>query len=176
RFDGDAASVPVVHVAPPVSNTATPTTTGNTGGAFFVSLVNVPTNSVADGKAKEVLLALYNEARAEAKLPLLKYSSVLEKSAQGHADDLAKTGVGSHTGSDGSDPRTRMTRVGYAGRYAAENWAWSRSAEQAFDMWFNQEYPDGVHRRTILSPNYTEVGIGVSTSRSGYFFIANFGG
>jgi uncharacterized protein YkwD len=44
-------------------------------------------------------------------------------------------------------------------------------------MWYTQEIAtQGPHWKNILSPNYAEVGFGVSAWRGGYFFIANFGG
>ena len=57
-----------------------------------------------------------------------------------------------------------------------ENWAWARSAAEAFDMWFNQETDYGPHRSNILSARYGQVGFGVVASNGGYYFIADFGG
>ena len=123
------------------------------------------------------LLALYNQARAANGLPPLTRSSTLEAAAQAHADDCAARGWCSHIGSDGSRASQRIARAGYAGRFSGENWAWARGADQAFDMWYTQEIPtQGPHWKNILSPNYAEVGFGVSAWRGGYFFIANFGG
>lgn len=181
RLEGDAAGVPVAP-APPLPTAApapnpTPTravtTTGRAGGVIASSAAL--SSADASGPIR-TLLALYNEARAEAGLKPLAYSPVLAASAQAHAADLAQTGRGSHTGSDGSTARERIQRVGFSGRYMGENWAWSTSVEQAFDMWFHKEYPDGVHRRSILSPNYTQVGVGIALSKGGMFIIANFGG
>jgi len=131
----------------------------------------------AHGALRAQLLALYNQARAANGLPPLAHSPILEAAAQAHADDCAARGWGSHTGSDGSRASQRIARAGYAGRFSGENWAWARSAEQAFDMWYTQEIAtQGPHWKNILSPNYAEVGFGVSAWRGGYFFIANFGG
>lgn len=183
RLEGDAAAVPVAPAPPlptaaPAPNpTPTPTravtTTGSAGGVVASAAALATDGATASIRA---LLALYNEARAEAGLKPLAYSPVLAASAQAHAADLATTGRGSHTGSDGSTARDRIQRVGFTGRYLGENWAWSRSIEQAFDMWFHKEYPDGIHRRSILSPNYTQVGVGIAPSKGGMFIIANFGG
>jgi uncharacterized protein YkwD len=122
------------------------------------------------------LLELYNQARAEAGLAPLSWSPALQQAAQGHANDCASRGYGSHVGSDGANARTRIARAGYGGRVTGENWAFASSADRAFNMWFHQEYPDGPHRRNILSPRYTEVGFGVADAgNGGYYFIANFG-
>ena len=122
------------------------------------------------------LLTLYNQARAAAGVPALRYSAVLETAARAHAKDCATRGFGSHVGSDGADTKTRLMRAGYAASKAwGENWAWGRSATQAWDMWFTQEYPSGPHRDNILSARYTEVGFGIIASQGGFYYIADFG-
>ncbi len=68
-----------------------------------------------------------------------------------------------------------MQRAGYYGKYTGENWAWGRTADEAFDMWFTQEYPSGSHRDNILGANYTDVGFGIVASHGGYYFIADLG-
>jgi uncharacterized protein YkwD len=122
------------------------------------------------------LLALYNEQRTLQGLPPLAYSQVLQASAQSHANECASRGSCSHVGLDGSSSRDRIRRVGYTGRWTGENWAWSRAATGAFNMWFHQETPDGPHRKNIMSPNYSEVGFGIAAMNGGYVFIANLGG
>ncbi len=125
---------------------------------------------------RAVLLELYNRERVAAGLPPLRASAQLQASAQAHADECAASGAGTHVGLDGSRPRDRILRAGFAGRYTGENWAWGRTAERAFEMWFTEETPDGPHRKNIMSPNYSEVGFGIGQARGGYFFIANLGG
>jgi len=124
---------------------------------------------------RATMLALYNQARAEGGEPPLAASFVLQQSAQGHAEDCAQRGFGSHVGSDGAGARERMLRAGYSGRITGENWAWARSAEEAFTMWFYRETPDGPHRKNIMSGQYREVGFGIIPSKGGYYFIANLG-
>jgi uncharacterized protein YkwD/nucleoid-associated protein YgaU len=158
---------------------------GNENGPVVQSPANdavatpIPAPVAASGDVEQIratLLALYNEQRIAAGLSPLQLSPVLQTSAQGHADDCASRGQGSHTGSDGSTSRIRIQRAGFAGRFTGENWAWSRTAEKAFDMWFFQETPTGPHRANIMSANYGQVGFGVAPSRGGYFIIANLGG
>lgn len=136
-----------------------------------------PQASSADVEAiRQNLLAYYNQARVANGLPALTYSALLQSVAQSHADECAARNQGSHVGLDGSRPSQRIVRAGYAGRVTGENWAWARSAEQAFDMWYTQEIPSGPHLQNILSPRYSEVGFGVAANRGGYYLIANFGG
>jgi uncharacterized protein YkwD len=139
----------------------------------------VPEPVAATGEVEQIrasLLALYNQQRTAAGLAPLQWSPVLQASAQEHAGDCAARGQGGHTGTDGSTSRIRIQRAGFAGRYTGENWAWSRTAERAFDMWFFQETPSGPHRANIMSANYSQVGFGVAPSNGGYFIIANLGG
>jgi uncharacterized protein YkwD len=121
------------------------------------------------------LLALYNAARAEAGVHPLAASSTLQQAAQAHAADCQQRGHCSHTGSDGANTQTRVARAGFVGRVWGENWAWAISAQRAFAMWFTEEYPDGPHRRNILSARYDAVGFGIVPSQGGYYFIADFG-
>lgn len=123
------------------------------------------------------LLELYNQARIASGVPPLAYSFVLQAAAQAHAEDCAARGTGSHIGSDGSRASQRIARAGYPGRVTGENWAFARSADQAFEMWYTKEIPSqGPHLQNILSPRYKEVGFGVAPARNGFFLIANFGG
>ncbi len=122
------------------------------------------------------LLALYNQVRAENGLPALSYSATLQQAAQGHADDCAARGKGSHVGSDGSRATQRIANAGYPGRITGENWAWAITVARAFDMWYYREIPDqGPHLKNILNTRYTVVGVGLAASRGGYYMIANFG-
>ncbi len=125
---------------------------------------------------KSELLALYNEQRAAAGLPTLQISAALVAAAQAHAEDCAVRGFGSHTGSDGSTSRTRITRAGFNGEYSGENWAYTSTSSSAFNMWFYRESPGGPHRRNIMSTDFNMVGFGIAPMGNGYFFIANFGG
>ena len=121
------------------------------------------------------ILVYYNQARAAQGLRPLNLSFTLQQAAQLHAEDCAARGYGSHVGSDGFNSLMRMQRAGYYGKYTGENWAWGRTAEEAFDMWFTQEYPSGPHRDNILGANYTDVGFGIVASQGGYYFIADLG-
>jgi LysM repeat protein len=123
-----------------------------------------------------VILSLMNEKRVAQGLVPLAWSSELARAAQAHAEDCAQRNRGSHGGSDGADLRARLARVGYAARYASENWANARSASHAFEMWWNEQKGDDPHRRNILGPRFAEIGIGVARGPWGYYVIADFGG
>jgi LysM repeat protein len=103
---------------------------------------------------------IMNETRAAYGLPPHAYNDILAQAAQLHAQDCSQRGSCSHTGSDGSDIKTRVQRAGYTGSYA--------------ECWAVRPSP---HRRTVLHTWFTEVGIGVAESpwKGYYYVIADFG-
>jgi uncharacterized protein YkwD len=76
-----------------------------------------------------------------------------------------------HTGSDGSSVRDRVVRQGYSWSWIGENYMVSTDPVRAFNWWMNS----GPHTANILSPNYTEFGVGYVYSNEsdyrGYFVI-----
>ena len=71
-----------------------------------------------------------------------------------------------HTGSDGSNARQRLDRVGYAWRAYGENVAWNQQTPAAvMNAWMNSS----GHRANILNCAFTEIGVGVAaaTGRTG---------
>ncbi len=118
-----------------------------------------------------------NAKRAAHGLPPLAWSPELAQAAQGHAEDCGNRGRGSHVGSDGASLRTRLARVGLHPGYTSENWVYTVSPQRGVDWWYNEAPGKDPHRRNILSPRYTAVGIGVAFGVEGhYYFIADFAG
>lgn len=118
---------------------------------------------------------LINEVRAQHGIGPLAYQPALEQAAQAQADDCAQRGWCSHTGSDGSDIRARIWRTGYQPSTWAECWAQTQSPQRAVEGWMNETPPNDPHRRTLLSPRFSEIGIGVADATWGAYIIANFG-
>ena len=106
----------------------------------------------------------------------LTWSPELAAAAQAHADDCAQRNRGSHVGSDGAKLAARLARIGYAARTSSENWANAQSVQHTFGMWWNEPKGRDPHRRNILNPRFTEIGIGVARGSWGYYFVADFGG
>jgi uncharacterized protein YkwD len=122
------------------------------------------------------ILGLINEKRIAQGLAALTWSPDLAAAAQAHAEDCGQHSRGSHVGSDGAKLAARLARIGYAARTSSENWANAQSAQQTFGMWWNEPKGRDPHRRNILNPRFTEIGIGVAKGSWGYYFIADFGG
>ncbi len=123
---------------------------------------------------------LINTVRLDKGLAPYAISSLLTASAQRHADDLAAHQLASHTGSDGSSLRQRVSDAGYL--------AWSREDGELIvgeNFWVGVGTPDDAmaffmadppHRENILSPIYREMGIGIATDANGQvYYVLDFG-
>jgi uncharacterized protein YkwD len=109
------------------------------------------------------VIALVNVERKKHHLPGLAVSAKLEKAAQDHACDIAAQQSYSHVGTDGSDLRARLKRVGYRFRTAAENTGRGfTSAAGMVNYWMNSPH----HRENILNPRVREAGIGQAYTTS----------
>ena len=119
---------------------------------------------------------LINQVRAENGLPPYTYDETLERAAELHGQDCQQRGSCDHTGSDGSNVRTRIERAGYDAAGSAEVVVYAASPQQAVDWWMDETPPDDLHRRTLLSTWVTEAGVAaVPTGRGNYYFIVDFG-
>lgn len=133
---------------------------------------NVPSNS--DALQAEVLSNLNAERKAHGLSPL-KLSPKLDKAAQGHACDNADRRSISHDSSDGGTLKTRLRKVGYKVRAAAENTGRGfGSGARAVEWWMNSPH----HRSNILFDRMKDVGIGIALSDapdSKIHWVINFG-
>lgn len=115
------------------------------------------------GEAEAIAHAV-NQRRAEAGLPPLALHPLLTLAAQNHVNDILHGGAYGHVGSDGSNVRQRVQRVGYSsGGYASENWVNATSPDNAMNWWMN----DWIHRVNILNQRWREFGVGAGTTSSG---------
>lgn len=88
--------------------------------------------------------------------PPLERSSVLDEAARSHAEDMANNSFLAHTGSDGSNPGDRVTRVGYEWRVVAENVAAGQtSADDVAATWLDS----AGHCANLMDAKYSETGI-----------------
>ena len=168
---------PVPTDTPTPPPTLTPAPTAEPAAAPPTPAAAPPVPPPADIAAwPRETVRIINEVRAQHGLGPLAYNETLAQAAQAHANDCQQRGWCSHYGSDGSNIKTRILRVGYEPTGWAECWAWNQSPQAAVDMWMDEVPPDDAHRRTLLSTWLTEIGMGIAEAPSwGYFFIANFG-
>ncbi|MGW4290887.1 CAP domain-containing protein [Streptomyces sp. NPDC004673] len=116
------------------------------------------------------VVELVNAERAKVGCSPVKLNSTLSKAAQDHSADMAAHNTMSHTGSDGSDPGSRITAAGYQWSAYGENVAYGYSTpEQVMDGWMNSE----GHRENILNCSYKEIGVGLA--QPGSYWTQDFG-
>jgi len=100
---------------------------------------------------------LTNQVRAQHGLRPLSFNQRLYAAAQNHSNDMARHGFMSHQGSNGSSMSDRVRAVGYNYSSIAENVAAGyRTPEEVVRGWMNSP----GHRKNILNPNLTEIGVG----------------
>jgi len=90
----------------------------------------------------------------------------LDRAAQLHAQELARTRRISHVGRNGSRVRDRLRNQGYPANRATESIALYATPEQSVRFWMN-EGPRGPHRRNITWCQYTDAGVGVAYDARG---------
>ncbi|MGF1650923.1 MAG: CAP domain-containing protein [Hyphomicrobiaceae bacterium] len=115
---------------------------------------------------ERTIIELTNEVRRAHALQEVRRSPTLDQAAQSYAQFLARTGTFSHT-ADGRRPGERATAAGYDFCIVSENLASSLDtrgftdrglADAAIEGWKNSP----GHRRNMLEPHVTEIGVGVA--------------
>jgi hypothetical protein len=148
-----------------------------------------PTASVDLTAPEQLMLELVNRARANPtaeaalygidlnaglapgtisaapELPLAPLQS-LQTAALAHSADMVANNYFSHTGSNGSSVGDRLTAAGFSGNAFGENIAFitavnNTPAESAPQLHSNL-FQSAGHRENILSPNYSEIGVGIA--------------
>ncbi|MYU05318.1 CAP domain-containing protein [Streptomyces sp. SID8366] len=128
-----------------------------------------PSATTASGVTAQIV-QLVNAERAKAGCRPLTLDAKLTKAAQAHSADMAAHQNMSHTGSDGSDPGTRITQAGYAWSAYGENVAYGYStAAEVMAGWMSSP----GHRANILNCGYQEIGVGLA--QPGSYWTQDFG-
>lgn len=121
------------------------------------------------------VMELTNLERQKAGLPPLSLSYELRDAAEGYSQVLASTGCFEHTCGAVPNFADRVGQAGYTGWTAlAENIAAGYpTAEAVVSGWMNSP----GHRANILSPEYTEIGVGVANGagKLGTYWTEEFG-
>ncbi|MEC3862275.1 CAP domain-containing protein [Mesobacterium sp. TK19101] len=109
-----------------------------------------------------------NAFRTANGLSALGHSDTLQRVAQAHADDMARTGVLSHKGSGGSTPASRAKAAGYRYCSIAENIAEGpRDLATAMKLWEES----GPHRANMVKPELSDFAI----AQSGVYWVMVLG-
>jgi uncharacterized protein YkwD len=117
---------------------------------------------------EQKLLELTNAERKKEKLPPLAPSPLLFKVARAHSANMARQEKMDHY-LDGKKPKERVTESGYDWRYTGENLAFGDAdveLEEIMQGWMKSE----KHRDNIVSPRYTEIGLGLAKGEDGLIY------
>jgi len=139
-----------------------------------------PTKLLTVPEARRYMLALVNRDRASQGLgPVELDEGPPTIAGQAHAEDMVRLGYLGHWGSDGSVPEQRHTEAGGADMVLENALCFTdeikrtsdpkplvdpRQIERAESQFFDEVPPNDGHRRNILRPAHTRVGIGVAQS------------
>jgi len=129
----------------------------------------------AQFSAYDVINAV-NQIRESNGLPAYQINGSLMAAAQAHSDYQASIGQVTHTGQGGSNAKSRAIAAGYGGGaavFVSENiyGGGNASAQSAVNWWLG----DALHQNTMLSPNYTDAGAGVSSNGGAMYFTLDVG-
>ncbi|HOM43369.1 MAG TPA: CAP domain-containing protein, partial [Bacillota bacterium] len=111
------------------------------------------------------ILQLVNAERAKAGAKALSASSDCTILARMKSKDMADNNYFSHQSPTYGSPFDMLKSNNVSYMYAGENIAMNQSAEAAFNAWMNSE----GHRKNILNPNFTELGVGIAPKGGGSY-------
>ncbi|MGI5839101.1 MAG: peptidoglycan-binding protein [bacterium] len=142
--------------------------TQNPNTATKATVAAVPTSlSVDEAKMVEMV----NRERALVGLIPLAVDKQLVLVARAKAQDMIDKGYFAHQSPTYGSPFEQMRAAGISYRYAGENLAGAPTLDQAHSGLMNSE----GHRKNILNPNFTHIGIGVVTGGPyGKMFVQSF--
>lgn len=124
-----------------------------------------------------------NAARAQYGFAPLALDSAISQVANAHAWDMMRTGSFSHTGSDGSSVRTRLSRAGVSYNQASENICYHSgigvmaTLDWCHSTFMSEPYPGYYnHKGNILNPDFRRIGIGIASWGGKVYVVWDFVG
>jgi uncharacterized protein YkwD len=104
-------------------------------------------------------------------LPPLRWSDELAAVARAHSRDMVARGYFGHVDPDGHSPGMRVKAAGLEWQAVGENIAMDSGVRTAESGFMNEPRNARNHRSNVLSPKFTEVGVGIVAGRGGQLFI-----
>ncbi len=128
--------------------------------------INIP--SIDDVKSQEnEVIRLVNVERSKRGLQLLKANWQLSRVARYKSQDMINKGYFSHTSPTYGSPFKMMESFGIRFSAAGENIAMGqRSPADVMNAWMNSP----GHRNNILSPSFSEIGVGFAKGSNGRLY------
>lgn len=125
--------------------------------------ITVP--QINDVKAiEDEVIRLVNIERSKNGLAALSKNWELSRVARYKSQDMINKNYFSHTSPTYGSPFDMMKNFGIKYSTAGENIAYGqKTAQEVMNAWMNSS----GHRQNILSPNYTQIGVGLATNSSG---------
>lgn len=129
---------------------------------------NSPANTSNSSSYEQKVVDLVNLERTKRSLKPLSMNSELSRLARMKSKDMSDKGYFSHTSPTYGSPFDMMKQFGVSYRSAGENIAQGYSSpESVVTGWMNSP----GHRKNILSPNFTDIGVGLYNNYWTQMFI-----
>ncbi|WP_435057901.1 CAP domain-containing protein [Streptomyces sp. bgisy060] len=163
---GSAAAVLTVATGMYVAAPATGTT------AVAASAPERPTAVGTTARYVQDVVALANAERKKAGCSPLRSEGRLRRAAQEHSDDMSARGYYEHHSPEGRDAGDRMSSAGYAWSSWGENiHRGPKTPARAMKDWMDSP----GHRANILNCAFKDIGVGVTLSANGPWWVQDFG-
>jgi len=119
------------------------------------------------------VVGIVNEERRRVGLSRLAVQTQLTQAARAHSADMVARNFFGHHSPEGTTVADRVALAGYEFTVVGENVARGQeNARQVMNDWMASR----GHKANILSPSYTEIGVGVAADKKGHlFWTQNFG-
>jgi uncharacterized YkwD family protein len=138
---------------------------GSPTGTNAPTGTNTPTGSGTLTAQGSRILQQANAERAKVGAKPLTSNTDLNKLATMKSQDIVEKNYFSHQSPTYGSPFDMMKTYGVSYMYAGENLAIDSDADRAHNAWMNSE----GHRRNILNPDFTEIGIGLYPKGNGSY-------
>lgn len=164
------SSTPTLTPTPTLEPCTTPTTT-NPQNPTVPPTVN-PVSPSLDQEEKN-FIRIINEYRTGLGRGVLRASVKLTKAAEWMSNDMATSGILSHTDSLGRAPNTRIGSFGYSASQIGENVAKNGpTGQNVFDAWYSSTQG---HKEEMGKASSIAIGIARAQRDNFWFWTADFG-
>jgi hypothetical protein len=141
-----------------------------TAAFFFFSAETAFAQQLERNDSERQLFELLNRERAENNLPALRWNDALFKAARKHALLMADLGELEHQLPNEPKLEERLAATGARFSVIAENIAFGQNPQTIHSGWMNSP----GHRKNILNPRLTSVGIAAVHGTAGFFAVQDF--
>ncbi|QGZ47527.1 hypothetical protein GPZ77_03190 [Streptomyces sp. QHH-9511] len=168
--------VPTPTTPTTTPSTTTPSTTPAASASGSAGPGGEPRNAAPPApkvlRFVEEIVSLANTEREKSGCGPLRPDTRLRKSAQKHADDMAGRDFYAHESPEGRDAGDRITAAGYSWSAWAENiHRGPKTPRKAMEDWMKS----AGHRRNVLNCAFEDIGVGVTLTSDGPWWVQNFG-